>query len=108
MKKIKAGAVVTLLYIGALIVIPLTGHKFTYNPVAIVPGVLPVAWLLAGVLEIATGVSFEGLSEKWDGLAGWQRGVIGVSVFLAGLLVLAVVCVIILFILDWREGTSRP
>ncbi len=56
---------------------------------------------------MATGVPFEELSGRWDGLAGWQRGVLGVSLFLAGLLILAVVCLIILFALDWKEGTSR-
>ena len=108
LKKIKAGAVVTALYIGVLVAVSVAGYKLTFRPIAVVPGLLPVAWLLAGVLQMVTGVPFEDLSQKWDDLAGWQRGLIGISVFLAGLLVLAIICVVILFVLDWMEGTSRP
>ncbi len=107
-KKIKTGAIVTALYTGVLIGAAIAGYKITFRPIAVVPGLLPVAWLLAGVLQIVTGVPFEDLSRRWDDLAGWQRGVIGISVFLAGLLLLAIVCVIILFVMDWMEGTSRP
>ena len=108
LKKIKAGAVITVLYIGVLVGVSVAGYKLTFRPIAVVPGLLPVAWLLAGVLQMVTGVPFEDLSQKWDDLAGWQRGVIGIFVFLAGLLVLAIICVIILFVLDWMDGTSRP
>jgi hypothetical protein len=69
-------------------------------------GLLPVAWVLAGVLQIVTGVPFQELSDKWDNMAGWQRGLIGVSVFLAGLLLLAVVIFVIAVVLDW--GSGRP
>lgn len=108
LKKIKVGAVVTALYIGVFVGVSVAGYKVTFKPISIVPGLLPVAWLLAGVLQMVTGVPFEDLSQKWDDLAGWQRGLIGISVFLAGLLILAMICVIILFVLDWMEGTSRP
>jgi len=69
-------------------------------------GLLPVAWVLAGVLQIVTGVPFDELSDRWDNLAGWQRGLIGVSVFLAGLLLLAIVLFVMAVILDWGSGRS--
>jgi len=110
LKTVKSGAVFTAVYLVVVIAAIIvnssnSGYHITFNLIGFA-GLLPVAWLLAGVLQIITGVPFEELSGKWDNLAGWQRGLIGVSVFLAGLLVLAIVCVVIAVVLDWRSG--RP
>ena len=41
---------------------------------------LPGAFGLAGLIELVTGIEFTQLSNAWDGLAGWQRGVLGILV----------------------------
>jgi hypothetical protein len=40
-------------------------------------GALLCAPFLMHLLELITGVPFTELSNRWDGLKGWQRGVIG-------------------------------
>jgi len=110
LKTIKAGALITVLYVIALIVVIVVnsapgGYEVTFKLIGFA-GLLPVAMLLAGVLQIVTGVPFQELNDKWDNLAGWQRGLIGISVFLGGLLVLAIACMVILVVLDW--GSGRP
>ena len=40
----------------------------------------PGAFGLAGLLELVTGISFTDIAGRWDDLAGWQRGVLGVIV----------------------------
>ena len=40
----------------------------------------PGAYGASGLLELITGVPFFELSEKWDDLAGWQRGLLGLVV----------------------------
>ena len=82
LKKMKAGAGVFVLFIVALVAIPLTGRKFYFHPVGWVLMLTPVA----GVLQLVTKTPFEELSERWDNLAWWQRGLIGISVFVGGLL----------------------
>ena len=41
---------------------------------------LPGALALTGLLELLTGHRFLSLASKWDQLAGWQRGVLGLLV----------------------------
>jgi hypothetical protein len=46
--------------------------------------------LLFHATEFITNVRFWDLSDRWDELAGWQRGVLGTSlVLLAGLIILS-------------------
>jgi len=97
----KVGAGATIIYLTILTVIVVGGYEIKQlNPFALVFALAPVAWFLAGVLQMITGVPFAELSAKWDSLAGWQRGVIGISVFVAGLIAVLIVCLIILFVLD--------
>jgi hypothetical protein len=42
---------------------------------------LPGAYALVGLHEIVSGVPFVEISKKWDGISGWQRGVLGVVAF---------------------------
>lgn len=46
----------------------------------IIPLAVPGAYALMGLLEIITGVGFKEISGKWDGLAGRQRGLLGIIV----------------------------
>src|SRR5262250_2653503 len=62
-KKMKSGAVVTVLFVIALFAIPLAGYKFFIKPTGLVVLLAPVAWFLAGVLELVTKTPFEKLSE---------------------------------------------
>lgn len=41
---------------------------------------VPGAVALIGLLEIITGLAFTDISKKWDSLAGWQRGILGLVV----------------------------
>lgn len=52
----------------------------------------PGAIAIAGLIELITGIQFQRLSEAWDGLAGWQRGVLGLLIVVAafGLMILGV------------------
>jgi len=96
----KYGGVATVLYVGSLVLVVFGYLKIKFNPFYLAFGLAPVGWFLAGILQMVTGVPFTELSDKWDALAGWQRGVIGISVFIGGLIVLFLVCMIILFVLQ--------
>jgi hypothetical protein len=98
MKKIAFGGAYAILYVIVLVVATLNGYEIRFNPIATVLGLTPIAWGLAGVLQFATGVPFEELSSRWDGLPGWKRGVIGITVFAASLVALGVVSVIIMVV----------
>ena len=100
MKKVAVGGAYTILYAIVLVVAVMNGYEIVFKPVGLVTGLTPIAWGLAGVLQVTTGVPFEELSGRWDRLAGWQRGVIGISVFGAGLLALGVLCVIAVMVLN--------
>ena len=108
-KKIKSGLAVSLLYVIGLALYALYGQCHGYevriNPVALGSGLLPVAWSLAGVLQLITGVPFEELSKKWDGLTGSQRGAIGITVFVLGLTIVLAVGVLVVVIITggWRR-----
>jgi hypothetical protein len=65
------------------------------------PGVISSGWspwlyvlmvpggiALAGLVQFVSGVPFSQLSERWDGLKGWQRGIFGVLIFLAAIALL--------------------
>jgi hypothetical protein len=107
-KKVKIGGLITIVFIAVITGIIVSGYQITrINPFTIVPALAPIAWFLAGVLEIVTGVPFTELAQKWDHLQGWQRGVIGISVFVGGLFLLAVACVIIILALDSAQGIKR-
>jgi hypothetical protein len=58
---------------------------------------VPGAFALAGLVQFVSGVPFAELSAKWDSLQGWQRGVLGVIIFVfaCGLIfgILAVVAI---------------
>ena len=99
--KIKSGAVATIMFVVALITIPLTGHEFAFRPYHLIIGLTPVAWLLAGILQIVTGTPFEELSERWDNLPWWRRGCIGISVFVGGLVVVLAIAVLVVSVFIW-------
>lgn len=101
-KKIKTGAIISGVFAAVIISIILSGYRIKWiSPFALVTGLTPTAWLLAGVFEITTGVPFTEMSQKWDSLAGWQRGVIGISVFVGGLFLLGIVSVLFVIGLDY-------
>lgn len=99
-KKIKYGIIGTIVYVIVLFLISFSILNIKINPLALGTGLLPVAWVLAGVIELLTGIPFIQLSNKWDSLAGWQRGLIGLSVFILGLVAIFILGMAILFILD--------
>lgn len=44
---------------------------------------IPGAYGLTGLVELIVGVPFIQLSDAWDGLAGWQRGILGIFIVIA-------------------------
>ena len=50
---------------------------------------VPGAFALGGLIQLVSGVPFSELSDRWDSLQGWQRGVLGTLIFVvaSGLLV---------------------
>jgi hypothetical protein len=56
---------------------------------------LPGALALGGGLELLTGHPFLSLAARWDQLAGWQRGIIGMLI--VALAVGAAICGLVLF-----------
>lgn len=44
---------------------------------------IPGACTLIGLLEIISGVPFVEISNKWDSISGWQRGVLGIFIVVA-------------------------
>lgn len=49
-----------------------------YQPIVIGAAFLCAPFLMH-LLELITGVPFTELSNRWDALKGWQRGVIGLT-----------------------------
>jgi len=41
----------------------------------------PGGFAIAGLIQLISGVPFSELSDKWDSLKGWQRGVFGLAIF---------------------------
>lgn len=59
------------------------GHFMARAAVLVVAGLCVP--LLAKLSELITGVPFGRLAASWDGLRGWQRGVLGLLVAVAAL-----------------------
>lgn len=63
--------------------------QYTASPNYQLPGGLfsmlvmmaPGGFAIAGLIQLISGVPFSELSDKWDSLKGWQRGVFGVAIF---------------------------
>lgn len=58
------------------------------GPFGLIALAAPGGLMFAGLLQAISGVPFSGLSDKWNALEGWQRGVLGTLVFVGGLCVL--------------------
>ena len=100
----KTGALFTAVFVVFLIIVIVvnsgdSGYQINIKFAAFA-GLAPVAWTLAGVLQAVTGMPFDEMSDRWDGMKGWQRGLIGMSVFVLGLtIVLGLAIVVVLFLL---------
>lgn len=58
------------------------------GPFGLLAMVVPGGFALAGLMQTITGIAFADLSNRWNALKGWQRGVIGFGVFALGILLL--------------------
>lgn len=58
------------------------------GPFGLLVMMVPGGFALAGLLQSVTGVPFADLSARWNALKGWQRGLMGVGIFVLGLLLL--------------------
>jgi hypothetical protein len=52
---------------------------------ALIPFAFPGVYALTGILEIIAGVPFMDLADRWDSLAGWQRGILGTLIVMLAL-----------------------
>lgn len=43
---------------------------------------IPGGFSMAGLIQAISGVPFSELSDKWNSLKGWQRGLYGFGIFL--------------------------
>ena len=60
---------------------------------------LPGAIALTGLLELASGVPFSEWAQRWDSLAGWQRGVLGVLIVGAALVGILALMILVAYLL---------
>jgi hypothetical protein len=51
---------------------------------------VPAGFMLAGLVQVVSGVPFSQLAARWDSLRGWQRGVLGVLIVILAFLFVAV------------------
>lgn len=72
------GMVVTVILVYLLLWLNAREYSFTRWGLILVG--IPGAYGLAGLVEWISGIPFMELSKKWDSLAGWQRGVLGISI----------------------------
>jgi hypothetical protein len=56
---------------------------------------IPGAFAFAGLIQLVSGVPFSELSSRWDSLAGWQRGILGVAIVIASLVPLAGIMILL-------------
>jgi hypothetical protein len=108
-KKIKYGLGSTAVFAASLAFYTFYGNShgwvIRFRPQGLAVGLLPVAWTLAGLLQLISGVEFDELSRRWDALPGWERGVIGISVFVGGLIIVLGGIVFVVQIMYWvRTG----
>jgi hypothetical protein len=61
------------------------------TPFMLIPAGIPFVYFCIGVIEVLTGRPYKQLADAWMGLRGWQRGVIGTLIVLAGGFVIIIV-----------------
>jgi hypothetical protein len=64
------------------------GATIAGGPFGLIAICAPGGFALAGLLQWISGVPFSEMSDRWNALPGWQRGVYGTLVFVGGLGVL--------------------
>lgn len=67
---------------------------FAPTSITMIPLALPGAYALMGILEIVAGVPFSEIGQKWDDLAGWQRGILGTVVVIVAFALIIVAMVL--------------
>ena len=50
---------------------------------------------LGSAAMFVLGVPFSQLSSRWDSLAGWQRGILGIAIAVASLVPLAAIMILL-------------
>jgi len=60
---------------------------------------LPGAIALTGLRELVSGVPFSEWAQRWDSLAGWQRGVLGVLIVAAALAAILALMILVAYLL---------
>lgn len=76
--KLFSGAFICILVFLLIYYFKLEDSEFIKKPIIVLA--VPGAFSLIGLLEILTGVPFQHVARKWDSLAGWQRGILGVTI----------------------------
>ena len=95
-KKVTLGMLGCLLMAGIYIAIAFAGYM-PRNPFMLIPPAIPFVWACIGGIELVTGRPYRQLADAWMSLKGWQRGVIGTFIVLAGgFLIIVVMTVIVM------------
>jgi len=61
--------------------------KWTFGLFALLALVAGGVAVIQGLLELVTGVSFDRMSARWDGLGKWPKLVLGLAIYLVVLIV---------------------
>jgi len=91
MNKIRVRGLMLLLISGTIFggiimwIISNTLGDLKAKPITLLILAAPGAFGLAGLIQLVTGVPFSQISDFWDNLKGWQRGVIGLFVVILSL-----------------------
>jgi hypothetical protein len=68
------------------------GYRFHF---AVIGASLPFVFVCAGFIGAVTGSPYSRLAQRWMGLAGWQRGVLGAFIVFAALVI--ILCAVTFF-----------
>jgi hypothetical protein len=96
LKRMLLGAVIAAVW-GAVV---LWGELSLMGPSLGLPGVL----FLIGLVELVSGRSIAELSQRWDELKGWQRGILGLAIVAIATAVILVIAGTIVVVLLERSG----
>ncbi|MBU2709358.1 hypothetical protein KCM76_25405 [Zooshikella marina] len=67
-------------FVAGLFLYWLRKQGYVLNSFAMIVIAAPAAWGLVGLLEMVTSRPFSEMEDWWNGLRGWQRGVLGLLI----------------------------
>jgi hypothetical protein len=71
-------------------------HHFSF---AVIAAGVPFAYAGIGFIELVTGAPYQRLAQSWMSLRGWQRGVLGIFIVVASLVIILYVVTFVVMML---------